>query len=125
MMKRILLVDDDKDILTLTERWLTRAGYEVMVADSGAGALEICKGGAVPDLILLDVAMPEMDGPATLQAIRFLDQGKEIPVLFRTGMEDLVTISSDQDPYYAGAISKGEGKPSLLAAVSKVFTDFP
>ena len=42
MMKRILLVDDDKDILTLTERWLTRAGYEVMVADSGAGALEIC-----------------------------------------------------------------------------------
>lgn len=114
---KILLVDDDKDMMKLTARWLTKSGYEVEQAISGAEALE-CLDKSNVDLILLDYAMPEMDGPATLQKIR--EKDKDIKVLFRTGKDD-ANIEEVVTKYNAnGIITKSEGKPQLLAKVAEV-----
>jgi len=68
MRKRILLVDDEKGIVSMMKNYFEMAGYEVYTAYDGREALEkmVCQ----PDLILLDINMPEMDGIAVCQQIR-------------------------------------------------------
>ena len=117
-MKRILLIDDDEDMLTMTGRWLEKGGYEVMKAASGKDALDLISSDR-PDLVLLDYAMPEMDGPAVLAAIRSDPATKDIPVVYRTGMDDSdVEGSGDCRP--DGVVSKSEGRPLLMKAVEAI-----
>ncbi len=115
-MSRILLVDDDEDMLAMTGRWLEKAGHAVIKASSGSEALELLGKGA-PDLILLDYAMPIMDGPMVLQAIRSNDACKNIPILYRTGMDD---TDLQGDGQVNGVVPKSEGKPYLLKAISEI-----
>ena len=117
-MSRILLIDDDEDMLAMTGRWLEKAGYEVFRSGSGKEALSLLSA-QKPDLILLDYAMPEMDGPAVLCEIRKREELQGIPVLYRTGMEDYDTDSSEGELRPDGVIPKSEGKPYLLNAVSE------
>ena len=113
-MQHILLVDDDTDMIRLTERWLIKAGYEVGTAASGEEALDYIKSNT-PDLVLLDYAMPVMDGPVTLEAIRA--DHPDILVYFRTGKDD-TDIEEMCAKYNAnGVISKADGKPKLMEAV--------
>ena len=113
-MSKILLIDDDTDMLAMTARWLEKAGHEVTKAASGKEALSIL-GSFRPDLILLDYAMPEMNGSEVLAKIRDNEEIKNIPVLFRTGMED-TDVGSEVD----GVVPKSEGKPYLMKAVSDI-----
>ena len=119
-MKRIMLIDDDTDMMKITERWLARGGYEVCPASSGREALAFLNSGIPIELILLDYAMPEMDGPATLEAIRNLETGKDIPVLFRTGKDDGDAAAVMEKTGAQGIVSKAEGKPALMAAISRI-----
>ena len=82
--KRILYVEDEDDIRTVATMSLEMlGGFEVVACTSGAQALaEAPACGA--DLILLDVMMPGMDGPATLAALRRLPAARDIPVVFMT-----------------------------------------
>ena len=77
MSYRILLVDDEPDILEFVGYNLTREGFEVNTASNGVEALEIAQS-FLPHLVLLDVMMPEMDGMETCRRL------KEIPTLART-----------------------------------------
>ncbi len=113
-MSCILLIDDDADMLTLTARWLEKAGYEVVKASSGSDALLHLEEKR-PDLILLDYAMPEMDGPKVLASIREKEEYKKIPVYYRTGMDD---TNITTEPAADGVIPKSEGKPYLMKAVA-------
>ena len=82
----ILHVDDDADMRHVTALSLSRdAGVAVVSAESGREALDLLKSGLRPDVIVLDVSMPEMDGPATLSALRDLDGLESAPVVFLTG----------------------------------------
>ena len=72
-----------------------------------------------PDLILLDYAMPEMDGPAVLAAIRANDGTKDIPVVYRTGMEDN-DIEGSGECKPDAVVSKSEGRPALMKAVETI-----
>jgi CheY-like chemotaxis protein len=117
-MKRILLIDDDEDMLAMTGRWLEKGGYEVMKAASGKEALDKIAADR-PDLILLDYAMPEMDGPAVLAAIRSNAETKDIPVVYRTGMDD-TDCENGADVKPDGVVSKSEGRPSLMKAVEEI-----
>ncbi len=84
MIKTVLLVDDEPDIRTIGSMSLSRVGkLEVRTAASGAEALRMA-GETIPDLILLDVMMPEMDGPATLVALRAIPALAATPVIFMT-----------------------------------------
>lgn len=81
----ILHVDDDENIRALTALAFALADSgDVWSAASGAEALEALAGGLKPDLILLDVMMPDMDGPAVLEAVRRLPDQQDTPVVFMT-----------------------------------------
>lgn len=78
---RILLIDDEVDILEFVRYNLERDGYEVFTAPNGAVGIEIALS-AKPHLILLDMMMPVMDGLETCQAIRSMPELKNVMVVF-------------------------------------------
>ena len=83
-LKRILHVDDEDDIRQITKLVLESiGGFDVESCTSGRDALAKVQG-FPPDLIILDVMMPEMDGPSTLEALRKLPVCAAIPVIFMT-----------------------------------------
>jgi len=83
-LKRILFVEDDASIRTIAVTVLEAVGgFSVIACSSGKQALEAAPD-ANADLILLDVMMPEMDGPATLIALRQIPQTAQTPAMFMT-----------------------------------------
>ena len=85
MSHRILLVDDEIDILEFVRYNLVREGYEVRTAQNGAEALKIAAGFR-PHLILLDMMMPVMDGAQTCRAIRHDPQLRDTMVVFLSAL---------------------------------------
>ena len=83
----ILIVDDNSANLGVLSDALSQAGFEVRVAKSGKMALERVKY-ALPDLILLDVMMPEMDGFETCRRLQANPETTQIPVIFMTALSD-------------------------------------
>ncbi|HUV55734.1 MAG TPA: response regulator transcription factor, partial [Dehalococcoidales bacterium] len=81
MAKKILIVDDEPAFVRLVEQVLTHKGYEALQAGSGQEALRLLFNHK-PDLVLLDVVMPKMDGWQTLNRIRELS---DMPVIMLTG----------------------------------------
>jgi len=85
-MKKILVVDDEADVRELIKAGLDKTKYKTITAASGAQALGICKTDK-PDLILLDIAMPMMDGYQVCEKLKQDPRTKDIPVLFLTGKD--------------------------------------
>lgn len=83
----ILVVDDNRDQLTLTDRFLSSSGYAVITADSGSAGLAAL-GEIKPDIILLDVMMPEMDGYEVCSRLQKNSETAYIPVIFITALEE-------------------------------------
>jgi len=83
---KVLIVDDDASMRQMTSLHISD-GYEVFTADSGESALEMIVGGVTPDIILLDISMPGMDGYETLAEISGNPAMKDVPVLFLTGLD--------------------------------------
>jgi DNA-binding response OmpR family regulator len=86
-MKRILVVDDDPDILTLEERILKREGFEVVTAMDGENAMAMIRNHDF-DLVLLDIMMPGIDGFEVSRSLRKESEGKPVPVVFVTARDD-------------------------------------
>lgn len=82
---KIFVVDDDVVLLTVMEE-LLKEEYEVSLAKSGAQAIRFLEKGGSPDLILLDIEMPGMDGFETLLTLRSCEAGSKIPVIYLTGI---------------------------------------
>ncbi|MFH0869559.1 MAG: response regulator [archaeon] len=85
-MKRVLLVDDDPHLLELIKTVLKQKGYEVTVARSGQECLDWLER-MKPDLILLDVMMPGMDGKEVCRRIRANPETKDLKIAFLTVMQ--------------------------------------
>ena len=81
MAPRILIVDDDRDLLHLLEMNLQQNGYDVLVAATGEAGLQLFEAHK-PDLVMLDIALPETDG---LEICRRIRQMSNIPILMMTG----------------------------------------
>ncbi len=89
---RILVAEDDLDIQTIVRISLEKVGgYTLEICDSGEALLEAYADFA-PDLVILDVMMPDMGGPQTLQRLRQRDEGRDIPVLFMTAKSRLAEV---------------------------------
>jgi len=82
-MTKIMVVDDEPDITFIVKETLTREGYDVIVANNGKDALEKIKS-EDPDLVLLDVMMPELDGWETCKKIKADDNTKDTMVTMLT-----------------------------------------
>ncbi len=79
--KRLLLIDDDPNLILLVKDYLEFRGYEVVTAENGREALEILELD-IPDMIICDVMMPEMDGYTFVEQVRQTERTSWIPVLF-------------------------------------------
>jgi CheY-like chemotaxis protein len=81
-MAKVLVIDDEQGIRSLLDTLLSRKGYDVVLAESGRKGLELFRRER-PDVLVLDLKMPEMDGLTVLRQIRSLDP--IIPVIILTG----------------------------------------
>jgi diguanylate cyclase (GGDEF)-like protein/PAS domain S-box-containing protein len=88
---RVLIVDDDAGGRRLTRATLMRAGFETSEAADGAQALEAMRE-LLPDLVLMDVSMPVMDGFTCCAELRKLPGGQRVPVVMMTGLDDVQSI---------------------------------
>jgi DNA-binding NarL/FixJ family response regulator len=79
--KRLLLIDDDPNLILLVKDYLEFRGYEVITAENGREALEVLEQ-EIPDMIICDVMMPEMDGYAFVNQVRQEERTSWIPILF-------------------------------------------
>ena len=86
MSKKILIVDDDPGIIKLVGQLLKAAGYQILNATDGLDALVMIKN-EKPDLIILDIMMPEMNGYEVCFHIKFNDDLKHIPIIILTVRE--------------------------------------
>src|SRR6185295_17704954 len=82
-MERVLIVDDDPDIVRLVSYNLSHAGYEVQTATTGRKALELVQK-QPPDLIVLDLMLPELDGMEVCRTLRQQTPSRRIPILMLT-----------------------------------------
>ena len=87
----ILLVDDDTNNVTLLAEILGEKGYKMLTAENGKEAIKKAET-IQPDLILLDIAIPGMDGLDILKQLKHFDQTKHIPVILVTGVLPEVPI---------------------------------
>jgi len=112
--RRVLIIDDEPDIREIVALSLEEmAGWQVLSAGSGAEGAALAAAQA-PDAILLDVMMPEMDGPTTLQALRSNASTHAIPVIFMTAKVQVTDRKRLQELGAAGIIAK-PFDPMLLA----------
>jgi DNA-binding response OmpR family regulator len=87
-MKKILIVDDERDFCsTIKEELEVATSFAVDTCSNGAVAFDRVKS-AMPDLILLDVMMPQMSGPEIARQLKNCEETKGIPIIFLTGVVD-------------------------------------
>lgn len=86
--RRILVVDDERPVLDLIETLLTRAGFEVILADNVATAVLILRSTPLPDLVILDLMLPDISGLELLRQMRAKDVFDNLPVLVLSALAD-------------------------------------
>lgn len=122
--RKILFIDDDRFLLDMYALKFTKAGYEVKTADSTEGAMKLLKEGFDPDILLVDIVMPGMDGLEFVENIRKerMVQGATIVMLTNQGASD--DIGRAQKLGVDGYIVKATTIPSeVLSEVDKIFTN--
>jgi CheY-like chemotaxis protein len=121
MLKRVLFVEDDPDIQTVARMALEAVGgFTVLGCSSGTEALERVEAFA-PDLILLDVMMPGMDGLETLQSLRLLPGAAAVPVVFLTAKVQAQEIAGYREAGAADVIAKPFDPMTLPATVRSIW----
>jgi twitching motility two-component system response regulator PilH len=96
MAKRVLVIDDEPDITTYYETLLKDNGWEVDVANSGDDGIALAAK-QVPDVIVLDVMMPDRGGLSTLVAFRKSEATAKIPIVLATGIQE--ALNRDFETY--------------------------
>jgi putative two-component system response regulator len=112
---RVLIVDDEPGNIKILSSVLA-ADYALSVATSGAQALQIAEVQA-PDIVLLDMVMPEMDGIQVCEALKANEATKNIPVIFVTSMSDSVNEERGLEAGAVDYISKPISPPIVKARV--------
>jgi two-component system alkaline phosphatase synthesis response regulator PhoP len=111
-LKKILIVDDEPDILEFLKYNLKREGYDVVTAPDGKQALSVAAS-EKPDLIILDIMMPEMDGVEVCGRLRSMKEFQHTPVAFLTARDEdfsqIAALDSGGDDYITKPI-----KPRVL-----------
>ena len=119
-IRKVLLVDDEDDIRTIGQLSLSRVGgWQTVLAASGAEA--VTKAAAEqPDLILLDVMMPGMDGPTTLGQLRAQDSTARTPVIFMTAKIQKQEVARYLELGAVGVIGKPFDPMTLPAEIKRL-----
>jgi two-component system, OmpR family, alkaline phosphatase synthesis response regulator PhoP len=81
--QKILIIDDEKDLLMLLEERLSSVGYDVLTADNGEDGIRLAEE-KKPDMIILDILMPGISGTDVAEALKADPRSKNIPIIFLT-----------------------------------------
>jgi CheY-like chemotaxis protein len=120
--KRILVVDDDADSLRFAERVLAHEGFDVLTAASGEEAVRRALSER-PELIILDVFMPEQNGWETCDKLRDTEEMRRVPIVFLTCLEAPKTLYTDHGAFatdWDEYLEKPITAKQLLTAVKKL-----
>ncbi len=108
MPKKILIVEDNSELLELLRLSLKQAGFKVVTASNGVSALESARS-AAPDLVVLDLVLPELDGFAVCEILRREPETSAIPIVILTGLSTefgrLTGLASGADAYVTKPVS--------------------
>ncbi len=120
MAEKILVVDDEADLRIVIEALLTRAGYEVLTATNGLTGLRAFHE-AHPDLVMLDITMPEMDGLTMCQRIREVNEQVPIVMLTARGNEDDIVagLEAGADEYLVKPFKSRELQARIAAILRR------
>ena len=121
-MKHVLVVDDEENILTLFEDELTDAGYRVTTASTGQQALDSIDE-EVPDLVILDIRMPDMHGLEVLSKMR--ENNKDLPVILCTAVQGLKDDYTVWDARVSAYLTKPIDLDDLVYKVQEVLEKNP
>ena len=117
MVPRILIVDDERDFVELVQFRLAALGCEFIVANDGVQALSQARQ-FKPDLILLDILLPDLDGLSVCEILRRQPSTKKIPVIFMSALSSEITkrtVAMQADDFFT--------KPLDLARLQRRITD--
>lgn len=92
MVNKIMVVDDDLGVIYTIKNGLKSldSNYEIITAENGKKCLELLENNQIPDLIILDIMMPEMSGWETFQKIREKLSSEQLPIIFLTARTDQI-----------------------------------
>ncbi len=119
----ILVVDDEQDLLDLIEYNLKKEGYNVLKAENGQDGIAVAKEHK-PNLVLLDIMMPKMDGIEACEKMRSDDELKHIPIIFLTARSDEKTEVEGLDKGADDFITKPISTTKLLSRINAVLRRF-
>ena len=108
--KKILVVDDEEELLALIEKSLSAEGYEVSTVTTAEDAMDRARMD-VPDLILVDIILPDMEGPEAVRALGEDPLTKYIPVIFLSGIVTREQSEGTSDVRVGGRLFKALSKP--------------
>ncbi len=121
--KYILVVDDDPVMLRMTEKMLHVDGKEVIIATDGVTGIDLAKKHQ-PDLILLDVLMPGIDGVEVSRRLKSMEETKDIPIIFMTVTIGLEEDKGDEEINVDGTMYRAFAKPlhqrKILSVIRKL-----
>ncbi len=121
--KLILLVDDDEHILRSLEIYLKMEEFKVMTAAGGRIALQVLKE-TKPDLIVLDIMMPEIDGFQVLDYIKTHDETKSIPVIMLTAKSQDIDVLKGYQAGIASYMTKPFNLNELVDNINLIFETY-
>ena len=124
MTKKILLVDDDKDLLYGMKIWLRANGYHVFFALDGTSAITMAKA-QKPDLIILDIGLPGGDGYMTMARLRTLTPLAHIPIMVMTARDAMIHEKKDLEAGAEAFFQKPFDNRQFLAAIQKALQPKP
>jgi two-component system alkaline phosphatase synthesis response regulator PhoP len=119
-MQKVLVVDDEEPILELLKYNLEKSGYDVKTASDGSKAVEIAKK-FIPDLVLLDIMMPKMDGVETCRLIREIPEMQKSFVVFLTARSEEYSEVAAFDVGADDYITKPIKPRALMSRISALF----
>jgi CheY-like chemotaxis protein len=122
MMQKILVVDDEQIMQRLMQHHLTRAGFQMLVANNGREALEVA-GRETPALIVMDIMMAEMDGLTALKELKKNEATKSIPVIVITANSHHVTRQEAENSGAIAFMTKPFSPTQLLIEIRRLLPE--
>lgn len=122
-LKKILYAEDDLDIQMIVQTIIeSMSSYEIKICNNGQELLD-CVEDYQPDLVLLDVMMPGVDGPTAFKALKANEKTSDLPVIFMTAKAQAHEVQAFTESEIIGIITKPFDPIQLIPLITKIWED--